>query len=74
VSEATAASWRYPIVVGAKLKVKDGEVVKNGQMLASGIPRFGPDRASGAVKYGDSSTASPSVTSSTSGPVSRTPW
>src|SRR4029077_16379623 len=45
----------YPIVAGAKLKVKDGEVVKSGQMLAEWDPYTIPvlTEASGAVKYGD---------------------
>ena len=46
---------RYPIVAGAKLKVKDGEVVKGGQMLAEWDPYTVPilTESSGTVKFGD---------------------
>jgi DNA-directed RNA polymerase subunit beta' len=46
---------RYPIVYGAKLKVKDGESVKAGARLAEWDPYTTPilTEVSGTVKYGD---------------------
>ncbi|MBM4242371.1 MAG: DNA-directed RNA polymerase subunit beta' [Deltaproteobacteria bacterium] len=46
---------RYPIVYGAKLKVKDGDSVKAGARLAEWDPYTTPilTEVSGTVKYGD---------------------
>ena len=46
---------RYPIVVGAKLKIRDGEAVKSGQRLAEWDPFTVPllTDVGGIVKFGD---------------------
>ncbi|NIQ40187.1 MAG: DNA-directed RNA polymerase subunit beta' [Proteobacteria bacterium] len=46
---------RYSVIYGAKLKVKDGQKIKDGQMLAEWDPYSIPilTEASGRVKFGD---------------------
>lgn len=55
VDEMGREREKYPLIYGAKLKVKEGEFVKEGQILAEWDPYTTPilSEVSGRVKFGD---------------------
>jgi len=55
ILEADRERERYPVIYGARLKVRDGETVKTGQLLAEWDPYASPilTEVSGKVKFED---------------------